>query len=465
MGASLVGLEPGAGGGRQGERVARQPHDGWSADACLGATLGSVGVERELGRRAPVGGHGDHVEGRRRARVERLGDGGVERLLVRHVLAVEADDDERLAVVEVARRRRAVAARGQARDRRRGEGAGRERRAEHLAVLDRQRERGEITPLVVHIGGLARDRVVDLVEQAVDQHDRAVDLVLDAGELAVILLDRARKPVGGVDRFDQVGGHRRLRGDVVGERVERRDICENAVEFALRRVPLGDQDRVARRGADLQARADRGDDRVIALGVLLGDRAELLEAGVGAADRRFQRFELAVELHHLGADEGAGRADRLRARCPPGCPLGCRCARRGSGGCGRPRAPSGGGGRRKRRRGLALDRRRLYDDLLRRLGRGLVAGKRRPEVVGDHRAAPKEKHRSENGNARLVASHAQDLPSCQHHSAATDTKCLSTAPGRRKITTRTGWMSRISLRLFSNCYSAPPPGLRVYSTG
>src|SRR3546814_2859542 len=62
--------------------------------------------------------------------------------------------------------------------------------------------------------------------------------------------------VGRAQRFQQIGGDRAVRRDGAGKRVQPGDIGADVVQLDLGVAPLGDQDGVAGRGADLEARVD-----------------------------------------------------------------------------------------------------------------------------------------------------------------------------------------------------------------
>ena len=125
--------------------------------------------------------------------------------------AVEADHHERAAVGDAGH---TCAARGGCP---RGERAGRrigpvgEAGAEEFAVLDRNREGGEVVALAAEVEVLPAGILGELVEQAVDGDDGLVRLVLEDGKLAMILVDRTRDAVGGARRFQKERGERGVR--------------------------------------------------------------------------------------------------------------------------------------------------------------------------------------------------------------------------------------------------------------
>ena len=169
-----------------------------------------------------------HVEGGAGSAIERAADRAVERLLVGDVGPVEADHHQRLTAGDRGRRR------GDLLRRRVGESAVVEALAVELAVLDRERQHREVAPLVADVVALPADILAEVVEQAVDQHHGAIAVVLEDGELPVILVDRALQPVGGAYGFEDVSRERRVARRGIRDRVEARDVVTEPAERGLR---------------------------------------------------------------------------------------------------------------------------------------------------------------------------------------------------------------------------------------
>src|SRR3546814_11102719 len=92
-----------------------------------------------------------------------------------------------------------------------------------LAVVDGNLHGGEVQTLVGEVVLGSGDIVGELVQQAVDDHQRLVYLVLQHGELPVVFFHGAAQSEGGVGRFEQEGGARGGAGYIAGEGVQVRD--------------------------------------------------------------------------------------------------------------------------------------------------------------------------------------------------------------------------------------------------
>ena len=165
----------------------------------------------------------------------------------------------------------------------------------------------DIVRLTAHVGG-------QLFQKAVDQHRGAVAFVFEDRKLAVVFVDGTGNRERGPGGFGHVGRKRRVAGDRRGQVVHLVDVLGDAVEIRLRALELLHQDRVARRGADLQARVHGRDGAVVLLRVLdeLGPQA--LQFFVLLGDRILQAGQFFTKLNDFFADKGARRFARRDAR-------------------------------------------------------------------------------------------------------------------------------------------------------
>ena len=143
---------------------------------------------------------------------------------------------------------------------------------------------GQPRPFIGDIGGLAGDVVRELSQQALDKHQAAVGFIFQNSQLAVIFIDGARQSIGGAGGVQQEFRHARIFGHLVAQAVQCGNIRTQPVQIRLGGVPLIDHDRIARRGAELQACGDGGDGAVIALRIACGKRAQFLQARIMLAD-------------------------------------------------------------------------------------------------------------------------------------------------------------------------------------
>jgi len=100
-----------------------------------------------------------------------------------------------------------------------------------------------------------------------------------------------------------------LRGNIA----EPRDIVADFLELKLCFGPLGDQDRVARRRADLQAGINRRNEAEIFLGIANAGGPNFLQPLVLSRNRRLQQLQLALQLGYPPPNLGA----RFRSKRHP----------------------------------------------------------------------------------------------------------------------------------------------------
>jgi len=395
----LVGAGLGRCSGGDGNAGRRQPHFNQGAQHAFGLPPRLVGVERDT--RLAAGGrrHGDEVEDRVGAFFQNPADGVVERLLVGNVVAVEADYHQRAAVGGRDRRagRNLHAAAGV------GHGDVHQAAAVDLAGLDAGRHQVEVGLFGGDVVGLAAHVAGDFGEQPVDQHVGAVDLVFEDGELAVVLVNGAGDGEGGLGRFGQERRHGRARADGAGELVHFGNVLGDAAEVGLGTLELLHQDRVARRGADLQARVHRGDGAVITARVADQLAAQFLQLGVLLGDVALQALQFVTQFDDLLADEGAGG----RARRDAGGNEVAGAERRLAG-----RRRLVGGGRLCR---LLAGLRLLAGGRLRGLGLlgrggGILACERRPKRVFGERTRRYDQGRADGQNPEFFMTHSLRLP-------------------------------------------------------
>ena len=154
--------------------------------------------------------------------------------------------------------------------------------------LKAEREQGITIDVAYRYFSTSRRKFIIADTPGHEQYTRNMVTGASTCELAVVLVDGALKPEGGAHGIEKIARHRRIGGPLIAQGVQRRDVGEDAVKLALRRIPLADQHRVARRGADLKARVHRGDGAMVALRIGDDLAAQSLELAVVLGDRSLQ---------------------------------------------------------------------------------------------------------------------------------------------------------------------------------
>eukprot|EP00657_Telonema_sp_P-1_P006584 TRINITY_DN2563_c0_g1_i13.p2 TRINITY_DN2563_c0_g1~~TRINITY_DN2563_c0_g1_i13.p2 ORF type:complete len:201 (+),score=31.30 TRINITY_DN2563_c0_g1_i13:82-684(+) len=108
----------------------------------------------------------------------------------------------------------------------------------------------------------------------------------------------------------RVRGQRGIGGDPVRKVVHIANVGVHLLKQALRFVPRGNQHRITRRRADLQAGANRRNRLMIGLRIADRPLPYVLQIAVMSPDGLLQATQIVSELDHLVADKGACSGSR-----------------------------------------------------------------------------------------------------------------------------------------------------------